>query len=186
MSDVLREAQSELLRKVGRNVLLLQYLERLLKSILSDRQISGYISELPAKHQQRRAHMHKQTMDQFVGQYRDQITPSTDAEPTELKEAWISLTITIEGTQDEQEVFTSLSNIVAERNELIHHFLPAWDILSIESSSAVAKQLDQQRDRILPVVRHLESQVQMIQEMKKELSTTLADPDFLQQFLDKT
>src|SRR5262245_32931855 len=124
MSDDLREAQTEVLRKVGRNVVLLQYLERLLKSILNDRHISEYISELPAKHQQRRVLIHKQTLGQLVGQYRDQTIPNTDAEPAELKEAWISLTITIEGTQDEQEVFASLSEVVAERNELIHHFLP--------------------------------------------------------------
>jgi hypothetical protein len=185
MSDDLREAQAEVLRKVGRNVVLLQYLERLLKSLLDDRHISGYISELPAKHRQRRALIHKQTMGQLVSQYRDNATPNIDAEPTELEGAWISLTITIEGSQDEQEVLASLSEVVAERNELIHHFLPKWDMLSIDSGRAIEKQLDQQRDKILPVVTHLESLVQATQEIKKDLATVLANPEFLQQFLDR-
>ena len=185
MSDDFKEAQTEVLRKVGRNVVLLQYLERLLKSVLNDRHISGYISELPAKHRQRKALIHKQTMGQLVGQYCDQTAPNSGAEPAELKEAWISLTISIEGTHEEQEVFASLSEVVTERNELIHHFLPKWDMLSIDSGRSVEQHLDQQRDKILPVVAHLESLVQAMQEIKKDLATALANPDFLQQFLDR-
>ncbi len=185
MSDDLREVQAEVLRKVGRNVVLLQYLERLLKSTLNDGHISGYISELPAKHQQRKALIHKQTMGQLVGQYRDQTTLTIDAEPAELKEVWLSLTVTIEGAQDEQEVFASLSEVVAERNQLIHHFLSKWDMLSIDNSRAIEKHLDQQRDKILPIVTHLESLVQAMQELRKDLATALANPDFVQQFLDR-
>ena len=82
-------------------------------------------------------------------------------------------------------MFASLSEVVAERNELIHHFLPKWDMLSIDSGRAIEKHLDQQRDKILPVVTHLESLVQAMQEIKKDLATALANPDLLQQFLDR-
>ena len=56
---------------------------------------------------------------------------------------------------------------------------------SIDGGRAIEKHLDQQRYKILPVVTHLESLVQAMQEIKKDLASALANPDFLQQFLDR-
>ena len=62
-----------------------------------------------------------------------------------------------------------LASIVAERNDLIHHLLPKWDMNSLESSKEIEHSLEQQREKILQELEVLKSYVETIQECAKFL-----------------
>lgn len=85
----------EVLKKIGRNVMLFQNLEHLLKYLVAHSSISGYASELMSQEEKRRAAISKQTMGQLIGQYIEISNPETQEvleEPKnikqELNEAW--------------------------------------------------------------------------------------------------
>ena len=65
LDDLIREVQ----RKIGRNILLFQQLESLLKYIVANGQFSGFSSELENNIATRRSSVNKQTMGQLVGQF---------------------------------------------------------------------------------------------------------------------
>lgn len=62
-------AKDEVLRKIGRYMLLFQQVERMLKFIITNGTLSGHVSELLKKREQQAKSVHKQTMGQLVGQF---------------------------------------------------------------------------------------------------------------------
>ena len=62
----LEDSVNEVLRKIGRNMLLFQNVEHLLKFIIANGSFSGYVSELSLKKEQRAASIQKQTLGQLI------------------------------------------------------------------------------------------------------------------------
>ena len=62
---------NEVLKKIGRNVMLFQELEHLLKYLVANSSISGYVSELMSQEKKRKDAISKQTMGQLIGQYNE-------------------------------------------------------------------------------------------------------------------
>src|SRR5689334_17800818 len=90
-SDRLRQ---EVEQRIGRNVLLFQRMEGLLKCLLAYGSVSGYLSECMANHEHRIASIDRQTMGQLVAQFTG--CALTDSEtgnraPEVLKEIWFSV-----------------------------------------------------------------------------------------------
>ena len=105
----LEEIATEVQTKIGRNIILFQQLEYLLKLIVANGKFSGYISELENIISERRASVNTQTMGQLVGQFVENNNPTKDNdsdEPDKLKELYISLDFKVdmdENTYKEQE-----------------------------------------------------------------------------------
>lgn len=177
----LETLKNEVLRKIGRNVMLFQQMEYMLKCFLANGQFSGYASELAKNIEQRRETIHKQTMGQVVKQCLEKIFSAfkeTTNAPEELTAAWVSFRYTIECDDTYYEGRkNALDSIVAERNDLIHHLLPKWNSSSLESSIATEQYLDQQREKILPEFELLKSQIQAMQETIKKHTDFLASDE---------
>ncbi|CDH44601.1 MAG: hypothetical protein IPL59_19805 [Candidatus Competibacteraceae bacterium] len=165
----LEKLKNEVLRKIGRNVMLFQQMEHMLKCLLASNKISGYASELKTNHEQRITKIHKQTMGQVVGQYIEgNFSAPKEATnlPEELKEPWFYFRYAIES----DDVFyyekrkMALASLVAERNDLIHHLLPKWNTRSFESSTETELYLDQQREKILLELEALKAEINAIKE----------------------
>lgn len=173
--------KNEVLRKIGRNVMLFQQMEHFLKYLLTNAEHSGYSSELKTNKEQRAATIHKQTMGQVAKQFLENTFSAPEKNtntPEELKEAWLSFRFTFECDDAVYEQRKNeLTSIVAERNELIHHLLPKWDLNSVESSSEIEQHLDQQREKILPELENLRSLVKSMQEAMKEYAKFLASDE---------
>jgi len=143
----------EVLKKIGRNVMLFQHLEHLLKYLVANRSISGYVSELMLQEEKRRATISKQTMGQLIGQYIEISNPETREvleEPKNLKQEqfiWVKYGFGDSTYYDTKK--EALAKLVDDRNELIHHLLPQFDPNSIESCTQIGKKLDIQRDNIV-------------------------------------
>ena len=178
----LENLKKEIQQKIGRNVILFQQMEHMLKGLAIYGKISGYASELQTSHEHRIATIHKKTMGQVVGQFLENSYSASNEitnEPEELKEGWCSFSFTI-GCDDSfyEERKNGLASLVIERNNLIHHLLPKWNLISSDSGTEIKQYLDQQREKILPELELLNIQIKGIEEARKNLEIFLASGEF--------
>jgi len=165
---------NEVLTKVGRNMMLFQQLEHLLKFIIINGSISGYASELHSNVEQRASIVQKQSMGQLVGQYIETTNPDSHEasnEPEELQEAFFSFKFNIGCDSvyyDSKK--EALAKLVSERNDLVHHLLPKFNSNSIESCIKIGNQLDDQADYVRHEIADLKAIVYTLQEGRKKLA----------------
>lgn len=163
--------RDEVFRKIGRNLLNFQKIELMLKHLIANGRISGYMSEITENQQRRVATVHKQTMGNLVGQFIENTFTSLEnsTEPTtERKEPYLSFSFNVEADADFYESKKqALKSLVDDRNDLIHHLLPRFNPDSIESCLEIDKYLDQQRERLIPEYDHLKSLIDNCEEIKK-------------------
>ncbi len=167
-------------------MMLFQELEYLFKILISNGSFSGYASEAILKNEKRAAIINKHTLGQLVGHYLEISSPEyqeLDDDPDELDEAFFSFKFQ---TKCEAVYFETkkdvLTNIVSERNELVHHLLPKLDKTSVESCIQIGKMLDDQREKILPEIIELRQKLDYLQEGKKLLIDFLSSDEGKKQF----
>lgn len=181
----IEQSRNEVFRKIGRNVLNFQNLERKLKFLIANGQIAGYASELEAKRERYAATVQKQTMGALVGAFvENTLTAQGDAAtdssscPEELTEPYLSFRFSLETSAAEYEDRKqSLASIVADRNDLVHHFGTRFDLTSIAGCVDAGQYLEQQRDRFLPAFRYLSSAIDAMQDLQKRYTEFLASED---------
>lgn len=166
----LENTKNEVLRKIGRNMLRFQEVEHLLKFIIANGNIEGYVSEIQAKQKNQVASVQKQTMGTLVGKFIEN-THSESDENTEgtqdLKEAYVSFNFRVDADAAYYETKKeSLASIVNDRNDLIHHLLPRLNN-SIESWLDTAQYLDRQHEKLIPEINALKSLIDHFHESKK-------------------
>lgn len=180
-----QKLQDEVLRKVGRNLLIFQQIEGLLKMILGNSKVQGYARELALKQEQRINGIQTDMMGQLIKQYFDEILASSDEEPQgprDLAEPWLSSSFKITGdvafAETQLEAFEMMRE---ERNQLVHHFLPYWQTDSPENLIFASDYLDEQREKILPVWEHLKSVAETMQHARQMQASYIASDEFTQQ-----
>lgn len=133
----LKKARDEVMRKIGRNVILFQQMECMLKHIISECSFSGYTSELLENKTKKKAIVSKQTMGQLTEQFLTNTFSEYKApeiEPINKKEIFYDVKINIPCDTDYYEKKKqALLKIVNSRNELIHHLLPEFNPNSLQS-----------------------------------------------------
>lgn len=167
----------DVLRKVGRNVVLFQQLERLLKFVIANSNLAGFSSDFRRLKQEQESKVHKQTLGTLVGQYSEISSPDSNAqstEPEDLDEAFISFSFRIERDEDcyegQKEI---LAQLVSDRNDLIHHLLPRFDINSAESCETLSQELDQQAEKIRLEINNMQSTAEALYKGHEELGSYL-------------
>jgi len=177
LDDLVREVQ----RKIGRNILLFQQLEYLLKYVVANGQFSGYSSELESIIATKRSSVNKQTMGQLVGQFVESSNPTRNddsTEPGEIKEPHFSFDFRIETDENSyKEKKETLSRLVLERNKLVHHLLPELDLQSFESCKKVEKNLDEQADKVRTEIKNFQSMAQCLSGARKKISDYLCSDE---------
>jgi len=165
--DTLR---NEVLRKVGRNVVLFQQLEGLMKGLAAMQGFSGPASALAQAHDESRAKVENHTMGELVGKLKKQlyVAPAdvaTSTAPAEISEPWFSFTFHIESDATFIDSRSkALSDLVNARNKLIHKLLPRWKVDSIESCKELETYLDEQVVPIRAEIAHFQGMIQAIRE----------------------
>ena len=175
----------EVLRRIGRNLLLFQYIEHLIKHLMTSARFEGTETSLQAKLDERRAKIHKQTLGQLAGQFVDDVLADAGAraEPEDLDEAWLSFGFTIQMDSAFVEQHTAeMKAIVAARNDLIHNFLPRWSPASEDSTRAALAYLDDQRAQALPMRDRLQSFAKSLHEAATAHAEFMASPEVARQF----
>ncbi|CAK8719106.1 MAG: hypothetical protein CDV28_1452 [Candidatus Electronema aureum] len=172
----LEPIKNEVQRKIGRNLILFQQIEHIIKWLLARAKIEGYSSEFQTSFDRQKKAIHQRTLGQLICNYVEEMKPKADVEGAEeshdrLKKCYLKVETWLES--DDPAYFErkkeSLQALKNERNELVHHLLPRLNPLSLESWKEVEKHLDLQREKILPELDELQKRMQAIQEAGKML-----------------
>ena len=177
----LKNTQEEVKNKCGRNMLLFQQAEHLLKYLVSTGEISGYITEVNGKLQKQKEKTSVKTLGQLVGKFTENTFGENEEKtsPQVLKEAFISTSFKIESDEAFYEARTkALASMVVDRNDLNHHLLPRIQFNSIDSCRETILYLDKQREKHLPEIEILKNIVKSRQEITKVLAQVLDSDEF--------
>lgn len=177
--------RSEVQRKMGRNLLVFQQIELLLKYLAEHSSVQGdpeSIEATQAKWAQRVRQ--KMTMGKLVEHYTDTILVDAGEPPSEqpnVDKWWVSFKFTSTGSvESNAQITADLQILVNERNDLVHHFLPRWTPEAFETLQAAEQYLDAQREKVLPIFYHLRSEVQQLQAEGAALAEAHASGEYQQ------
>ena len=179
----LEAANNDVMRKIGRNMLLLQQLEGLLKYLLANSFMEGSVSSMRGNRDKYISQIGKKSLGQLVGEFCERSIKTTDSPESEESsqepdEAYIKFQYSIECDQKEYENRKQiLADIVEERNKLIHHLLPTYDSQSLDRLKELDAQLDQQRQQVLKEIDYLSGLIKSFNEMRKVLGAVLESED---------
>ncbi|MBT3194536.1 MAG: hypothetical protein HN341_18470 [Verrucomicrobia bacterium] len=179
-----RALRDEVLRKIGRNLVNFQKMEKALKTIVSRSKMSGVVSEIELSQKKRDKAIEQRTMGSLVKDFMGSVhsdVPLNTEEPDDLTEAWVSVSFRVGSDKEETRARKkALTLVVAERNTLVHKMLHTFDGSSEESCRKLITLLDEQHDRVAPhakyVMQILAAMKAVQQEMANHLKTDEAAP----------
>lgn len=144
--------QREVQRKFGRNLLVLQQYERLVKGLVAEQDVAGPINELHSIRARQIEAVSKKTLGQVVGDLTGNfITPTlgqsdtepSDEPPVDPTQPWFRVIFRIAMAEsDYLQTQQKLANLVDLRNDQVHHFLEKYDIWSEAGCLAADAYLD--------------------------------------------
>ena len=183
------DLRDEAIRKVGRNVVNLQKMERALKLLIVLSDLKGPMSELKGVYEKRLADVEKLTMGHLANKAVDILysAADTDAEiPDDVEGAWVAFGFRIKGGADRKKATKkALSSVVKERNRLVHKMLGEFDSASVESCRALIDLLDQQNERITPHFKRVMGWLRFLHECRMNLPEVLKDGNLLERDNEK-
>lgn len=173
----LDEYRDEVLRKIGRNMLLFQQLEHLLKYIIANGNFSGYASSIKQEYGRHSSSVKRKTMGQLAGQYTEYFNPDhekTSSRTENPAKPQISLNFHIDTDQNYYESKKEvMGQIASERNKLIHNLLPAFDPDSEESCMRLQKKLDRQCEKMRLEIKGVEAIARAIKDGREKIADFL-------------
>jgi len=188
----LKSAKARIEQAIGRNVLLFQRLELLLKFVVDHSRVEADHDQLLQKKREQTAEVSKSTLGLLVGKFIDEILRPTQASQTvdELEElsssskvrAAVGFSVAVSAEFREAKKL-SLARVVEQRNQLIHHFLPAHAFDSLEGCRLTQSYLDEQYTELLPEIDFLRGLAKNLQGTKQKLVAFMATPEFRERLL---
>lgn len=172
----LHDIRKEVVYKVGRNVLLFQQMERVLKYLVTHSAFSATASEMASKFDRHKQSVSKRTLGMVVGDFLAGSKP--EPAPEVLTEPHLSISFDFEL---EESVRVQIEALVDERNYLVHHFLEGIDAESKESWVKASGRLDIQEDELDKATDHLRKLAQALSDGRKELAEYMMTEEFKQQ-----
>jgi hypothetical protein len=158
LDEAAAEQQKEVQRKLGRCLMRLQQYEKLMKAVLAHHELSGPSVHLEAIRDKRVEEVSRQTLGQLVGSLTTSYlaidgpapeqAPVTDDE-LDAQLPWLSIRLSISMTPERHaETEADLRELVALRNELVHHLLEKFDIWSSDGCKAASDYLEEAYSQI--------------------------------------
>lgn len=177
--DRANELRDEALRKIGRNLVNFQRFERALKLVVVGSNIRGYASQLAKAHREKAKDTDRKPMGWLVEELFKTAYASDmpdQSAPTELNEVWMSFSFRFELDEDAIRARKrELSDLVRQRNSLIHRSLASFNPDSPESCRQLILVLDEQNDSLEPHYNSLISIIGDIREAQKDVLKRLED-----------
>ncbi|MBP0639117.1 hypothetical protein [Cupriavidus sp. AcVe19-6a] len=155
MNDVVQALKDEVLLKMGRNLLLNQQVEHLLKAILGLARIEGTPADAADRLEARNAALATTSMGGLQRRFRNEVLaspeePPHNPEPADASQPWFSTAIRFDLESSDREILEAdLEALTADRNELAHHFLSRLHPSSAPVLTEASAHLDRQREKIL-------------------------------------
>lgn len=144
------EAQREVQRKLGRNLLRIQQFEVMVKSMVANRVIECESGDMHSFLDKRKQEVAKKTLGQVVGVLTTDLLslPANEegqqqehrGDPTKI---WFRMSFQFEMSPDDhQHMQQRLAELVELRNELVHHFIEIHNIWTVEGCASADAYLD--------------------------------------------
>jgi len=142
--------QREVQRKLGRCLLRLQQYERLVKALAVDFEVSGPSDELEDIRRKRGETVSKLTLGQLIKELTDTYlqphqpkASASEWDPGDSSRIWFRMQTRMTLDQaDYDRVIGGLKELVALRNELVHHFIERFDVWSVAGCQDADAYLD--------------------------------------------
>ena len=185
LNSDLKLTQDEVLRRLGRNLLLCQQIEHLLKLLLSTHKGGGTAETYRAAQQEHKDCINKKMLGHLVEKFGNELLQDAgeDVSEEERPAGWFSFTFRISGdTEFVESKRRDLKLMTDERNELVHHFFPRWQPNALDKMTETLAYLDAQREKLLPMHEYLKNTVTHMQESKRLLSNFAASPEGDEQY----
>ena len=174
MDEQVETARNECMRRIGRNMLMFQHMEQLLKFLLANSSLEGYGKELESLKTRRESDISSMTMGQLSNEYFNSIFDTSENElpPHEdPSQPYLSFKYSVQRSEEdidtEKQYFAEL---VKERNELVHHLLPKYDPTSLQSIEELSESLEKQRERFLPALKNLTTLCEVQQKIRQRIA----------------
>ena len=174
MDEQVETARNECMRRIGRNMIMFQRMEQLLKYLLANSSLEGYGKELQSIKAKRASDISSMTMGQLSNEYFNTIFDTSENElpPHEdPSQHYLSFKYSVQRSEErinaEKQYF---SELVKERNELVHHLLPKYDPTSLQSIEELSESLEKQRERFLPALKNLTTLCETQQNIRQQIA----------------
>lgn len=180
------EAQREIQRKFGRNLLRMQQLELMAKAMVAHSVMECQSGDMHSFLDKRKQDVAKKTLGQVVGDLTTDILslPAIEEElqqhyPGDPTKIWFRTSFRIEmSPEDHQRTQQRLAELVELRNELVHHFLEIHDIWT-EAGCAIAETylddgfrlIDERFEELRQIARHQD-------EARKEMANFIQSGEY--------
>lgn len=184
MATELTPKSDEVLRRVGRNLVIFQQIEHCLKLLLANHKNAGPIDRYVENLQARAECVKKKMLGHLVEAYTTEVLRDAGEVPPEEErpDDWFafSFQISVE-TEFLEGIRNDLKLMTDERNDLVHHFLPQWQPDNDDALTKALAYLDEQREKVLPMHEHLRSMIQHLHDSTKMFAEFVGSPEYKKQ-----
>lgn len=180
----IKSLQDEVLRRVGRNLLLFQQIEGLLKFLLSNHKASGFPDDFKERQQKKADTINRNMFGLLVDKYCTEVLNDAGVEVPEDEgpPGWLSISFRIHSDADFVAAMRrDMKLMIEQRNELVHGFLPRWLPDTPEKLEETLAYLELQREKVLPMHEHLRATASRMQEGRRMQAELMASTDFQDQ-----
>jgi hypothetical protein len=162
----------ELQRRIGRNLLVYQHIELMLKALLATTGIEGPWSELRAKAQARAKVVGGMSLGALIGLYLEEVMTLEEKpskEPESINEPWFRsrLQFRPRDPADFDRDRATLRALVDRRNTLAHNFLERYDTNDTGEVEVALRQLEVDGEGARAVQGHLRELLQHVEKMQQ-------------------
>jgi hypothetical protein len=173
-------ATDEVLRRVGRNLVIFQGVEHALKFLTTHARFHAPASQFADRFAKHAESIGKKSMGDLAGKLTCTVLmqDERDATPDVIDEAWFGFRFTIE--TDAESVArheAELKELVDRRNELVHHFLPRWQVAVEGDAETALAWLDAQREAAIGMLDRLQGWTRTVETARKEHAAFFASEE---------
>jgi len=180
MNIDIETVRAEALRKLGRNIVNFSKIEAILKYLLSVSQFEGTKETISEQFHRNKGKRRKKTLGKLVQEFHKNVLVDDSQVETAVTSSNSEFSVFLKVTYSDPTFLKSqkraLSDIVVERNKLLHQDLALLDPTCIEDYRRLINLLDEQNPRLLA---HLEEIGRMIGIMNDGLKALSESPEFI-------
>lgn len=190
--DNIADAQREVQRKLGRNLLRIQQLEVMVKSMVAHSVNEGESGDMHSFLEKRKQDVAKKTLGQVVGDLTTELLslPANEegqqqGHPGDPTRIWFRTSSQIKmSPEDHQRTQQKLAELVELRNKLVHHFIEIHDIWTVAGCASADAYLDDCFRLIGERFEELRKIAQHQNEVRKLMANVMQSREFKDFLLD--
>lgn len=187
------ELQREVQRKLGKCLIRIQQYERLLKEIVGKREVSGIRGDPSSSVSNGVAAIATNTMGQLVGELTEKVfqptlhesgqSPPAEADPVDEEEhpaGWARFKMSVSMPPDAHaQLKADLQELVDLRNDLVHHFVEAQNLMSEEGCITAELYLDHCYAEIERHYVALQGRAASMDDAKRAMAAFITSPEYI-------